>query len=1409
MVNIEKPTWGLDINNISPIENIIITNERSETTDSYKELMLIKDSELSNLDLDKFRYIVTFLEKNYPNYTTTNPKIGYLVGFILDKIISSKDARSSARREYIEKNLPEIAAKISSLRVEVWNGIDKRKTVEYNESETIEQTNNIKNFLKKSILSPEAFLDTKEIDLPAIIALAQKIGRKKDLSLEEKRFIWQIYELNKSYQASANNYILRTDEQQTKNDKKKIKDQIEAQFKKVETIPYMAVISACWGMQVVVDKKEEYKRKSFGDLVNELWKFKTADNMTPEDKKEKSILIPALADKMKESWIYLKPDKNWSLKVAKFNVPWKSTSDYEKINTLSQDDLQILTFYISMNNDVKNLDTSKNIWNNVLDQVVKKYNFTDKEWRPWNVQRDFIYKDWSINTPSIANANIAEFTKQADDKIAELQKENQEPWQSEELIKNNIAEIEKLELAKIEAKNKDIFSNNALKFLNEALRSNEWVTAAAWIPSKWKWSLEDILKGIENWKPLDALIGALPWLIAWWIIYALLNWLTKWTKMNGLVDTYMYALGWAFGIKALADSWIKASEFTPKPDLNWTNEPDRKTMVDDIKQSLDDWTTVPPDWLDSKFKTTYTKLKSLNSQKEQANFDQSKFDKIFIVLSSDPKFLETNISNFDINNENELYSRLSKSSQWLLQKYNISSRDLLIFCRMLNNPTIKDWWDIKFMDVFVWQEKINENYNSYFPWETEFNKDIDLIVKKLPWLPIDAKDFWTPEEIKRTSLRAQVQEAIDPKYFTGSWDIRDMWNSLTTLNTFDELRLNIIKTINKDLSNIQKPTDKEEEKLLNNIKSKYASLERKHQLLYEVDKLVFDWGYWHIASILWTGWLIFWDLARNIPINQAKTNSDQVIELNRIIDDIDKLNLNAELTKLVTEWVMTEEDKTSVLREVMKMKERVNENQEASLLFLVNSPENKDKSVTEWQLKLFYINKMKNPEWREKLKKEVQDIVNRLVLWTPNIQDTLSFRKALWEYWFTSDIKNDEIKKLKIIMNITKDGKNDEIITLATQWISENFAKFKKDLLDYGTSKKAEIDTIKSNIATITDVSKLKEEKDKLDAIREDFFIWDNSITATAIYWVESAIDWIWLWDWKSKKYYDFFKTMEKRVQEIEPTFNIPDTNYPSETVLTDAYRKIWEKAKNIPYLIQAKADQITFTNDTTMDNYIEQLKKDKKTINDYESLVNDLTGWEGKIGTLNSWLENEKRNFMEQLKIYLSGINSYDKLKDAEFIYTRFNKIGWSEIFGLFWEDKWIKEILYKKALKLKIEQIKNKTISELENWRIKDTCIEIINLFKWSTKERYFKDYIKLNDFKSNLESMKNHPVWLNKEQTSSINSALEKLNWNITWNINFYLSDIWITWDWWEKWFNLDIPYLWRSSPMSTSPVDNGME
>jgi len=67
-----------------------------------------------------------------------------------------------------------------------------------------------------------------------------------------------------------------------------------------------------------------------------------------------------------------------------------------------------------------------------------------------------------------------------------------------------------------------------------------------------------------------------------------------------------------------------------------------------------------------------------------------------------------------------------------------------------------------------------------------------------------------------------------------------MWNSLTTLNTFDELRLNIIKTINKDLSNIQKPTDKEEEKLLNNIKSKYASLERKHQLLYEVDKLVFD-----------------------------------------------------------------------------------------------------------------------------------------------------------------------------------------------------------------------------------------------------------------------------------------------------------------------------------------------------------------------------------------------------------------------------------------------------------------------------------------------------------------------------------------------------------------------------------------
>jgi len=81
--------------------------------------MLIKDSELSNLDLDKFRYIVTFLEKNYPNYTTTNPKIGYLVGFILDKIISSKDARSSARREYIEKNLPEIAAKISSLRVEV------------------------------------------------------------------------------------------------------------------------------------------------------------------------------------------------------------------------------------------------------------------------------------------------------------------------------------------------------------------------------------------------------------------------------------------------------------------------------------------------------------------------------------------------------------------------------------------------------------------------------------------------------------------------------------------------------------------------------------------------------------------------------------------------------------------------------------------------------------------------------------------------------------------------------------------------------------------------------------------------------------------------------------------------------------------------------------------------------------------------------------------------------------------------------------------------------------------------------------------------------------------------------------------------------------------------------------------
>jgi hypothetical protein len=128
-----------------------------------------------------------------------------------------------------------------------------------------------------------------------------------------------------------------------------------------------------------------------------------------------------------------------------------------------------LVFYIGYN-DLTSLDTDKNIPNNVFDQVVKHYKFLNLNNEEWNVENDFHVKPNSVMTPELAQKNIDIFTQQVDDQISILKDEIKKAPVTTE---NNLKEIQKLEIAKAEAKNNNIFKVQSLDFINKSMLTPE------------------------------------------------------------------------------------------------------------------------------------------------------------------------------------------------------------------------------------------------------------------------------------------------------------------------------------------------------------------------------------------------------------------------------------------------------------------------------------------------------------------------------------------------------------------------------------------------------------------------------------------------------------------------------------------------------------------------------------------------------------------------------------------------------------------------------------------------------------------------------------------------------------------------------------------------------------------------
>ena len=933
-----------------------------------------------------------------------------------------------------------------------------------------------------------------------------------------------------------------------------------------------------------------------------------------------------------------------------------------------------------------------------------------------------------------------------------------------------------------------------------------WVLEKTWFDIKTVDWREKLMKAFSEWKGIKTLMGELMW-ANWGMVWIavigfIIFWLFKW---KNYLKTALWLLGfWIFGpaLEEMAHKyWLEVPWLWDDSKRSWEwNQFEAQRHFESID------ITIPN--LPDKYNTAYNNMYRANYEKPMADriYEQD-YAQIFGQLVTNKDFNELNLETIkrQLNNWDTIKTIFSGEItppttyiDWLItsEKGEKIAEGRIIddkkIRRFLNLLVVQaDDWDKTVWDIFVENQVKAEGYIN---WETEFNNQLSAIIS---WIPLSklSKDI---EEITKETTKIFSLKNLEAIF----WDkakIEQLWGVITKLETLRNWYTDTLSYEYKIISEIlEKYTWLKNKKDAELDIATFESETRKNWWLRAmwVEEILKNWAnsaIWWFSTLVWT----FWNTPEFIP-NKFAINDIKNIET-LIKDSETKISSLSES--------LSTADKEKIEK---RLKDLIIELKEKKLAMLKRLSEEwtdaeKTQAKTDSLLVLWDLMNTNSKEYLEGIK-WMETSMNEL--W--NLQENYS------DYIGVLTMNYGNIKTLQELKSVDYENLKDALwndlpwMAIKTKAI-ELLKKFEDDFINNINAKKKEIDDKITEInwkitgMTLDNSAGITKEYKDLHGL----VIVENPITKLAFFTNEYIYKNLWFDSWRKDNYNNLPEVLEIFVSWLGWSFDwgsagIVWTLNDTEKALNTKKTKLQEEFE-IKLTLPSDVN-----NEIELNNFVEEIKKLKKTVNWFEEIDWADTVKKRKLDEIDDKIKEIIVLFKNKLEDLWDDYNEVSKLND---LYIR--TIWWN------WVDAKNLDSSFVNLYNTKEEEIKEKIFQKMLEVKkfseLSEPQKRIIKVFIWDYKGKgnelddYLKNILIDNDIEiiikpdltinqiiqlinglqqfTTAKSLVINPISINDTNRLNLQDTADKLQSKIPWVLTWIEESI----KWTMKWKLIEL-YNW---------------
>lgn len=913
-----------------------------------------------------------------------------------------------------------------------------------------------------------------------------------------------------------------------------------------------------------------------------------------------------------------------------------------------------------------------------------------------------------------------------------------------DLFTQRDSSIKKLETKLAEEKNKpnnefDLTAINELQFVLDYVKNQAsypvkvieqakvvWILERSWFDVKTVDWRENLMKAFSEWKWLSTLrkeiLGLQGGMV--WIVFAvaLIFSLFKWWKFRTTMLSLLWI--WLFG-PALEEM---AHKYWLEVPWLWKDSEESKLWNQLEAQRHFEGIDIKIPNLPPKYDTAYDNMYRANYEKPMSEriYEQD-YAQIFGQLVTNKDFRELDLETIKnwLNNPNQNINDLltwvtiptvyvdwlitSKKGEKIADGRTIDDEKIKRFLILLVGQA--EAWDKKLWDIFVKDQVVPD---SYIYWEDTLNKEISDIILLLP--------LWK-------KLRIDIENIIEK---TQSWTSADNLKAII----WDKARIDQLGWVITELEQLKTSYTRNDVEKIDEIIWKYTWLKNKKSTQLEiatfesktrkdgwlrllwVEVILKNWAnsaIWWFATLVWTYWYIPEFIPNKFALTDISKIDTLIWDTNKSITDLDTKGLLPKDKKILEKRLndLLIELKEKKLAMLKKLSEEWTDAEKTtaktnSLLVLWDLMNTNSKDYLKWiEEKEKSMNELSKPH------DNYADYIGALTLNYANIKilkEMILVEDSVFRVVDWNDLPWMEIK--------TK--------------AKELLEKFEKDFIDNLTKTKWEIDKkittfteeIK-NITLPTAKTKTEEYKNLRGTVLKKGYMVILRQKAN-----EYVLKYIGLDNHQDTDFVNLIKVLELCINDLGWTFDwgsagIVGTLDDTEKALND---KITELQENFPINPTLPSD---VTNKQELDNFVNEIKELKKTVNWYEVIDWANAVKERKLEDIDDKIKEMIVLFKTKLNDLWDDYNEISKLND---LYIRTIWWNWvdaknldSSFVNLYTDkEEEIKEKIFQKMLEVK-------KFSELT-----DEQKRIIEIFIWNYKGKgdSLDEYLKIILIDNNTE-------------------------------------------------------------------------